>query len=247
MTKEQFARFDSLRQDFKNYCQKLDNQFKPLLVPLVSSAGLKDTPEYPLQTSIVYNSALDSITIQSQINLIVVGDNPGKDEQLESNQKYLVGQAGKLGAKFFTDNPQLKTDFRENVIILNKTPVHSAKTSHLKTMIKNGGNQILQILQETQTFMAQLIAKLQKLFDCQVWMVGYGELKDGGIFDTFKKTLFQCCSSDTLNWQKYLVFQHFSMNRFTIDLRSFMQNHPQLSLENALQQLGTLHKNEFFK
>ena len=47
-----------------------------------------------MQTPIVYNTALDEITKNDDIKLIVIGDNPGKDEQLLQNQKYLVGQAG---------------------------------------------------------------------------------------------------------------------------------------------------------
>lgn len=247
MTTEQFAAFDSLRSNFKNYCTKLDSQFKNLLFSLASSAGKKDTPQYPLETSVVYNTALDEINPDSEIKLIVVGDNPGKDEQLVKNQKYLVGQAGKLGAKFFADHSELKTDFRKNVIILNKTPIHSAKTGHLKTMIKEGGSQILQLLQDTQIFMANLITKLQKLFNCQVWMIGYGELKEGGIFEPFRQTISQTFKLDKKSWDKIFVYQHFSMNRFTIDLRGFMQNHTGLSLNESLKQLGTIHKNQFFQ
>jgi len=246
MTSEQYEIFDTLRKDFKAYCSKLNAKYKNILFPLQKAAASKDTPDYPLETAIVYNTALDEITIDSEIKLIVIGDNPGKDEQLAVNQKYLVGQAGKLGNKFFAEHKELQTDFRKNVIILNKTPVHSAKTNHLKTMINQGGTEVLNLLQETQIFMADLICRLQKLFSCQIWMVGYGELKNGGLFDTFKKQISINCQSDTSSWIKILVFQHFSMNRFTIDLRAFMQNHPELSLKDSLEQLGSNHKSVYF-
>ena len=45
-------------------------------------------------------------------------------------------------------------------------------------------------------------------------------------------------------WDKVYVFQHFSMNRFTIDLKdNFDQKE---SLQNNIYRLGNLHKTEIF-
>ena len=148
MTKNQFEAFSEFRFEFKSYCKNLNDTFSNDLAPLVKEAAKADTPDYPLETAVVYNTALDEITAESQINLIVIGDNPGKDEQLSKNNKYLVGQSGKIAAGFFTRNPQLRTDFRKNVIILNKTPVHTAKTKHLKFLEKNGGTEIKKLIAE---------------------------------------------------------------------------------------------------
>ena len=63
---------------------------------------------YSFETPIVYNRDLDKITQDDEIKLIVIGDNPGKDEQLQKNNRYLVGQAGKLADSFFKKNNKKK-------------------------------------------------------------------------------------------------------------------------------------------
>ncbi len=252
MTKEQFKIFDDFRREFKKYCQNLNTQYSAILRPLQIEASKKDTPEYPLETCVVYNTALDELTENSEIHLIVIGDNPGKDEQLLKNNKYLVGQSGKIATGFFAKNPELKTDFRKNVIILNKTPVHTAKTNHLKFLSKNGGEQIQKLIEDSQIFMAEQTAKLHKNlcenanesgWQPELWLVGYAELKPKGIFTEYRDTLKKCYENSPL-WEKVFVFQHFSMNRFSIDLKAFMQNHKNVSLQNAIHELGKMHKNE---
>lgn len=245
VTQKQFLAFDNFRKEFKSYCHSLNSKYKEILFPLQKASAAKDTPDYPLETAIVYNTALDEITLDSEIKLIVIGDNPGKDEQLFKNQKYLVGQAGKIATGFFMQNPELKTDFRKNAIILNKTPIHSAKTNHLRSIISS--SKIARtLLEETQIHMAKITAKLQQDLNCEIWMVGYSELKEKGLFASYKEALKNEYNSTTENWNKVFVFQHFSMNRFSIDLKAFMQNHPAQSLQNSIRQLGTIHKNEFF-
>ena len=189
----------------------------------------------------MYNRALDEIAENDEIKLFVIGDNPGKDEQLLKNNKYLVGQAGKLGEGFFRKNPELGIDFRKNVIILNKTPVHSAKTAQLKYIAKNGGQKIANLIEETELWMAEETANLAKKLNSEIWLVGYSELKPKGIFVKYRDQLKKYA-----DWEKIFVYQHFSMNRFSIDLKEFMQVHKELSLKEALFQLGTLHKNEIF-
>ena len=160
MTTVQFNIFSDFRNDFRTYCKKLSEEFSSILIPLQKNAAQKDTPDYPLENPVVYNTALDEITEQSQIRLIVIGDNPGKDEQLSKNQKYLVGQSGKIAASFFQKNPEFNTDFRKNAIILNKTPVHTAKTKHIKFLLSNGDEKIQKLILESQVYMAQKTAEL---------------------------------------------------------------------------------------
>ena len=51
-------------------------------------------------------------------------------------------------------------------------------------------------------------------------------------------------------YQKFFVFQHFSMNRFLIDLKEFSENYPQPlseeNLETRLDELGKFRKNQIF-
>lgn len=255
MTSNQFEIFSDFRDEFCTYCMKLNKAYGDLLRPLQIKAGMDDTPGYPLETPVVYNTALDELTKESDIRLIVIGDNPGKDEQREINKKYLVGQSGKIAAGFFANNTEFQTDFRKNVIILNKTPVHTAKTTHLKYLLKYGGKEIRELVLESQVFMAEKIAMLHQAL-CnnagsdgikpELWLVGYAELKEKGLFWGFKKELSEDYDKTDEFWKRVYVFQHFSMNRFSIDLKTFMSKHSGLGIVDAAHELGTLHKKEIF-
>ena len=99
MTQTEWDAFSKFRENFKNKISQW-NQLASQLVPLQKDAACKDTPNYPIENPIVYNTALDEITKEDSIKLIVIGDNPGKDEQLNKNLKYLVGQQEKLPMAF---------------------------------------------------------------------------------------------------------------------------------------------------
>ena len=261
MTCDQFRIFSDFREDFRSYCSHLNQSFASLLSPLQKEAAKKDTPDYPIETPVVYNTALDEITQDSEIRLIVIGDNPGKEEQRAFNQKYLVGQSGKIAAGFFARHPEFKTDFRKNAIILNKTPIHSAKTNHLKAIKKGGGEKIAKLLSDSQLYMAQKTASLHSELCLaagdngikpQIWLVGYAELKGRGLFLEYRDALkakltdnpdFQ---KEDSPWNRLFVFQHFSMNRFSIDLKNFMEKNPEMDILQACRELGKLHRTEIF-
>lgn len=258
MTEQQWEIFCKFKDDFKTQIQKWTNQ-APDLAPLQKAAAQKaKTPEYPIETPIVYNTDLDKITKEDDIKLIVIGDNPGKDEQLTKNNRYLCGQAGKIADGFFRRNPELNIDFRKNVIILNKTPVHSAKTNQLRTIMAEGGSQIVELITESQIWMAKKTAQLhhdlctasdQNGTAPELWLVGYSELKNKGFFIPYKETLKSTYSNqNSAAWDKVFVFQHFSMNRFTIDLADFIkqQNLSNSSLMTNIHSIGQLHKAEIF-
>ena len=232
MTNFQWECFNKFRNTFKDMVTQWNNQAKSLIIVQEKAMEFFKNLDYELQTPIVYNTALDEITQKDEIKLIVIGDNPGKDEQLTKNQKYLVGQAGKLGNSFFKNHDELGIDFRKNVIILNKTPIHSAKTNQLKKFATFGGKEIENLIKETQIWMAQETAKLhQNLLKGsenkdfpQLWLVGYSELKEKGIFTDYKNELkkqYQTSEEAKNAWDNVFVYQHFSMNRFSIDLKEF--------------------------
>lgn len=257
MTIFQWEYFNNFCNSFKNKVTEWNNQAKSLIVVQNKAKDFFNNVDYELQTPIVYNTALDEITQNDEIKLIVIGDNPGKDEQLAKNQKYLVGQAGKLGNSFFKNHEELGIDFRKNVIILNKTPVHSAKTNHLKKFASFGGKEIEDLIKETQIWMAQETAKLhQNLLKVsenkdfpQLWLVGYSELKEKGIFTDYKNELkkqYQTSEESKNAWNNVFVYQHFSMNRFSIDLKEFSTENKNLDLKTQLKTLGKKHKDEIF-
>lgn len=253
MTDLQWNAFCDFKVDFKKKIEEWTKNAPELLELQKTAAKLADTPDYSFETPVVYNCALDEILKEDEIKLIVIGDNPGKDEQLLKNNKYLVGQAGKIAEGYFKRNPELDIDFRKNVIILNKTPIHSAKTGQLKTIAKLGGEKISRLIDESQIWMAKRTARLHielckdaKVFP-ELWMVGYSELNGKGIFVNYRNVLKSAYDNDPKIWDKVFVFQHFSMNRFSIDLKDYMnaKKNPQ-SLENCIHELGLKHKSEIF-
>lgn len=256
MTDLQWEYFCNFRLSFKEKIKEWNDKIPQLQDLQKQAAKIAETPEYGFENPIVYNTALDEISKNDEIKLIVIGDNPGKDEQLTKNQKYLVGQAGKLGNNFFKNHPELEIDFRKNVIILNKTPIHSAKTNQLKNIIKYGGKEVLDLFNETQIWMAQETAKLhinlmkngQEKDYPQIWLVGYSELKEKGIFTEYKNALKELYSKkNEMYWDKVFVYQHFSMNRFSIDLNNFVNKNTANTLSQNLNELGKIHKKEVFE
>ena len=257
MTNFQWECFNKFCTTFKDMVTQWNNQAKSLIIVQEKAMDFFKNVDYELQTPIVYNTALDEITQNDEIKLIVIGDNPGKDEQLAKNQKYLVGQAGKLGNNFFKNHEELGIDFRKNVIILNKTPIHSAKTNQLKKFATFGGKEIEDLLKETQIWMAQETAKLHQMLlqgsenkdFPQLWLVGYSELKEKGIFTDYKNELkkqYQTSEEAKNAWDNVFVYQHFSMNRFSIDLKEFSTENKNLDLKTQLKTLGKKHKDEIF-
>lgn len=259
MTDNQWKIFCDFKNDLKKMVTKWQEQFPNLKDLQKQAAIIAKTPDYPFETPIVYNLALEEISKNDEIKLIVIGDNPGKDEQLAKNNKYLVGQAGKIAEGFFNRNENLGIDFRKNVIILNKTPIHSAKTSQLKTIARLGGEKISEFIKESQIWMAKRTAQLHIEMNNQIlqenqtelWLVGYSELKEKGLFLNYRDELKKYYSVDDKsksNWQKVFVFQHFSMNRFTIDLKNYIEK----KIDNCkidreiLHELGQIHRTEIF-
>ena len=253
MNQQQWNDFYKFREEFREVCKAWKDEFSEILKPLQKiSANQDKVPEYNIENPIVYNTALDQIKHEDDIKLIVIGDNPGKNEQLEINRKYLVGQSGKIAEGFFKKNPELKTDFRKNVIILNKTPIHTAKTKEL-LFLANQNEKLKNLLTESQIWMAKKTVELHIALDCKMWLVGYAEVKEKGIFKEYRNTLFseyQKSQESKNAYQKFFVFQHFSMNRFLIDLKEFSENYPQPlseeNLETRLDELGKFRKNQIF-
>lgn len=254
MNEKQWNIFLQFRNEFKAKCNEW-KKFENQIFSLVKEVSKKDTPEYPLENAVVYNSSLDEITKESEIKLIVIGDNPGKNEQLNINQKYLVGQSGKLATSYFSKNGELKIDFRKNVIILNKTPVHTAKTKHLSYLLTNGSFELKKMINESQLWMAEKTARLHidllnayniSNYKCELWLVGYSELKTKGIFSKYKEKLEEEYINEKDTWQKVYVYPHFSMNCFNRDLNEFKKNNSVLSEKSCLEILGRKHRIEIF-
>lgn len=243
MTAKQWKSFCVFRDDFRSAVENWSNQYGERLIPLQKTVCAEQN--YPVENPIVYNTALDVVSESDEIKIIVIGDNPGKNEQLSANKKYLIGQSGKIAENFFKRETSLTIDFRKNALILNKTPVHSAKTVQLKEIAKMD-EKAAEIIRESQIFMAEKTAAiLLSLADsgAELWLTGYSELKVRGIFAPYRERLFDCLSG-TKAWENVRVYQHFSMNRFLVDLKNCgFEDFP---LKERLKILGNKHKNEIF-
>jgi hypothetical protein len=198
---------------------------------------------YIVETPVVFNSALDSITIDDEIKLILVADNPGRREQAAENRRYLAGPSGKIADKFFRDNSALGIDFRKNVIILNKTPIHSPRTVELRElcrMYKGSRLSLSEALEESQKKMAALLLEFQTALDCPVWIVGYSEMKKGGLFETYTGSLNNLYSGNERLLKQIFFYRHFSMNQFTIDLKQ--QSLPGETAAKTLKRIGSAYR-----
>lgn len=281
MTSEQYTAIVQFRDAFRSQTEKWSREFSAALLPLQQSMA---STSYKVETPIVYNTALDSITKDSDIRLIITGDNPGKTEQMAEHRKYMVGMSGHLAASFFAKHPELGIDWNKNVIILNKTPVHTARTEGLRLLDKD--ERASKLLHESQEWMARHTALLHQRLNSNagtavatdtggmegtdgaagtaerggevaLWVVGYGQMRRGGVFEAYRDALLSCYSYPAKGAQfafpyspftvPYpLLFQHFSMNRFAIDFKRWQDGHNGMSTAEALFALGKEHAAKVF-
>ena len=251
MTDERWTAFCKQRDLFKQYCitslKSFDEFYAHPSIPLKnSSSSLKEkiaeslnssTPKYSIETPIVYNHTFDSIKKNDEIYLILVGDNPGKEEQQHENQAYLVGQAGRIAEGFFRRNTELKIDFRRNVLILNKAILHTPKTLFLKELIKKD-EKIENFFKSDVAWQAKFAVSLQNIFECPLWVVGYSQLHAKGLFSTYRNAMIDAYSN--IKNPPLFLYQHFSMNCFIKQLKA--EYNASLSLNENLQNIGRTNR-----
>jgi hypothetical protein len=177
----------------------------------------RDGPSYPVETPVVYNRDLDTLD-PAAVRLILVADNPGRREQAAENRRYLVGPSGKIAERFFRERPALGIDFRANVLILNKTPIHTPRTVELRKLCALGGKTAADAVVSSQKALAGLLLEFWEILKVPVWIIGYSEMKQGGVFEAYTARLKEICAEHPAFRSSLLFFRHFSMNQFTIDL-----------------------------
>jgi len=240
-------RFVKAREHYRNEIKRMQRAL-PELRAVQQKLIDGRSPSYQVETPIVYNGALDDITENSEIRLILVGDNPGRREQAAENRRYLVGLSGKLAENFFRDNPVLNIDFRKNVIILNKTPIHTPRTAELRELCRLGGASLEKALADSQRLMASLLAEFQAAFAGEaktalpVWITGYSEMKKGGVFESYTNELKRIYGGALLGDSLFL-YRHFSMNQFAIDLKK--QTLLGEGLVKTLHRIGKAYRQRF--
>ena len=197
MTKEQFKKFCSFRDEFRKQTALWNEEYNKVLKEKIESlSGCEIT------NSFIYNEKLDEINENDNIKYIWIQDNPGYNEMLQN--RYAVGASGKAGQNFMK-NEGLAEDFDREVIVLNKSPIHTKVTAVL-SKLKNR-----EIQDETQGYMAKAIFTVHNIFDCDLWILGISNLK--GIFGTFSKDMEKLYKNSALN-KKMFLYYHFSQGQF---------------------------------
>lgn len=197
MTKEQFEKFCSFRDEFRKQTALWNEEYNKVLKERIESlSGCEIT------NSFIYNEKLDEINENDNIKYIWIQDNPGYNEMLQN--RYAVGASGKAGQNFMK-NEGLAEDFDREVIVLNKSPIHTKVTAVL-SKLKNR-----EIQDETQRYMAKAIFTVHNIFECDLWILGISNLK--GIFGTFSKDLEKLYKNSALN-KKMFLYYHFSQGQF---------------------------------
>ncbi len=237
MNEKTWNDFCAVKEAYRSYTDSLISQVPQLKEVQEKLLSEREGGSYLLETPIVFNKALDEIVLQNTIKMILVADNPGRKEQETKNQRYLVGASGKLADGFFRKNPDLGIDFRKHVIILNKTPIHTARTIELKKLIELDGSAVETAVMDSQKKMAELLYQFQKaLGGIPVWIIGYSEMKKKGLFEVYTDTIKSLYPENETLREKIFLYRHFSMNQFTIDLNQKKTNDE--TTEEALTRIG---------
>jgi hypothetical protein len=199
---------------------------------------------YVVETPVVYNGALEEISKGDDVKLILVADNPGRREQAAENRRYLIGQSGKIAENFFRRNPELGIELRENALVLNKTPIHTPRTVELRELCrleaKTGSRFFASVLEESQRTMASLLAEFHAALGVQVWIIGYSEMRKGGIFEAYTEALKNIYADKDQMREQLLFFRHFSMNQFTVDLNR--KALPGETVSDSLMRIGAAYR-----
>ncbi|MDR3147583.1 MAG: uracil-DNA glycosylase family protein, partial [Treponema sp.] len=160
MTDSAWAGFCVARERYRKALARFGRGFRGLRELQQRLVDGRSGPAYTVERALVYNRALDELGPADEIRLILVGDNPGRREQ--AAQRYLVGPSGKIAEGFFRATPELGLDLRRNILILNKTPVHTPRTAELAELCRLGGPKLAGRIAETQRFMASLLLEFQR-------------------------------------------------------------------------------------
>jgi len=229
MRSEAYGTLVAIREEFRELVRSWSEDNPYLLEAEERVRAKQGYDDYRIETPVVYNRALDEVAPDADIKVILVADNPGKKEQLAANNRYLVGQSGKLAEGWF--RAQLGIDFRREVLILNKTPIHTPKTAELAILARSAGiyrQRIEALLAGSQAAMADLAWRLFASLRegaapspwPALWISGVGELRRGGLFEIYRDELVRRLAKakpDVLAgvW----AFNHFSMNQFAIEIK----------------------------
>jgi len=248
MTAQAYAALEAARRDFSALVAAFSRK-TPWLKTLQDELRLEmGYDDYRVETPVVYNRALDELGPKDRYSFILVADNPGKKEQLAANNRYLVGQSGRLAEGFFRD--RLGMDFRKEVLILNKSPLHTPKTAELRRLLalaKERGDAEGRTLEElfllSQETMAGMARSLHGASSPKVvlWLSGLGEFGKRGLFRHYADALGKAYADAPEALRKRVwLFRHFSMNQFSQEVNKNAD--PSKPLLEELERIGVSNR-----
>ncbi|HCM26560.1 MAG: hypothetical protein A2Z99_07685 [Treponema sp. GWB1_62_6] len=220
-----WKRFAAARDEYRLYTETLAAALPGLRSAQERLVEEREAAGFAIETPVVYNGALDDLGPADEVRLILVADNPGRREQAAANRRYLVGPSGKLADGFFRSRAELGIDFRKDVLILNKTPIHTPRTGELRELGRLGGTEVARAIESSQLRMVQLIRSFHEAVrtpsgpPVPLWIIGYSELGRGKLFEPFSRALTEAYRDDYEFRASVLLFRHFSMNQFSVDIR----------------------------
>lgn len=238
MTTAEWEGFCAAREHFRALCAELSKSLPELRIEQERLVAERGGAYYTIDTPVVYNTALDDISRNDAPALILVADNPGRREQSSALRRYLVGPSGKIAEHFFAREQSLNFDLRKNVIILNKTPIHTPRTVELRSI--SGPPSIHNAVIDSQKKMAHLLSEFYTALRIPVWVIGYSEMRKNGIFAAYTAELAALVGHGKINADDVFFYRHFSMNQFSIDLNK--QRLPRESTVSALTRIGAAYR-----
>ncbi len=246
MNKEAYAALDRARKRFRALVSRIEAE-NPGLAAIQDKLRIeRGYDDYRIETPIVYNRALDEVKPADAFSFILVADNPGKREQLAVNNRYLVGQSGKLAEGFF--NKRLGVDFRREVLILNKSPIHTPKTAELRRLLAladelgpRQGQALRAAFTGSQAEMALIARGLHGASDTVLWLSGLGEFGPKGLFRRYADALGKAyLDAPQALRDRVWLFRHFSMNQFAIEVKNNAD--PTKPLMTELERIGVANR-----
>lgn len=174
-------------------------------------------------------------------------DNPGITELEEG--RYLIGSAGKGFNKVINSIEGITRE--ENLIILNKSSIHTKATLDLNKLFED--EELAQIFIEEQEVTFEFIKKVQELIDCYIMIHGYpaylkdkkakiSNYKGGRPLVKFFQLLFLHFSDKS---EKVLFYHHSSYGSLEKQIRTFEEESSKRDLDMFVE-LGRKNSEGFF-
>lgn len=219
MTQEQFDKLQHIRKDFKKKVEEFNEKYPQMKDEILGLYHKK----YDLKKAFIYNRKLDDLKVEDNIKYIWVTDNPGFNEALQ--ERYAVGSSGK-GAKNFMETFKFVKNYDKEVLVLNKSCLHTRITNDLKKL-KN----YKEIIDESQIYMAQLTADLLAVFNCPLWILGISNLNN--LFSPYTNKLI-----NNINLEETYLYYHFSQGQFKKIYNKTAIDNPSLSPKEICKLIG---------